>query len=78
MIFTGALKKSLNARGLCVSIKKASECAALLLAGNRSGRRGAFRETPPKNARSSDGGSGTALGRGSSGEGPKIRAATKD
>lgn len=48
MIFTGALKKSLNARGLCVSIKKASECAALLLAGNRSGRRVAFRETPPK------------------------------
>ena len=48
MIFTGALKKSLNARGLCGSIKKAAECAALLLAGNRSGRRVAFRETPPK------------------------------
>ena len=77
MIFTGALKKSLNARGLCVSIKKASECAALLLAGNRSGRRVAFRETPPKCAEFRRR-SGTALGRGSSGEGPKIRAATKD
>lgn len=59
-------------------MKKASECAALLLAGNRSGRRVAFRETPPKNVRSSDGGSGTALGRGFSGEGPKIRGTRKD